>query len=913
MHKVFCISVIAYLCVLPSVAQQRLSIELNQQPVTKLFELIEQQTGMHIYCTPDEMDTLKISVDVVNQEPLHILRKALQNTSYRVAIYRDNFFILKDKELVTALPEDYYVTEKRTEEPVEMAKKSLIDDDQEQKAVSEQKVYDIGNAKVPVKKGMVTLSGNVTNVKTGEPLIGVSLFIENPLVGTTTDGFGYYSLQLPPGRQELNIRGLEVKETKRQLMLYSDGKLNVELEEKIYALDGVVVMANKENKIKATSIGVEYLKMKNIKNIPTVFGETDILRIVMSLPGVKSVGEISNGFNVRGGATDQNLILYNGGTIYNPTHLFGMFSAFNPDVVNDMDLYKSSIPVKYGGRISSVLDINSREGNKKEFQGSASIGLLTSRLSLEGPLFSGKGTFILGGRTTYSDWLLNKIPEKSGYNKGSAGFYDLNGTFVYTFDEHNKMYLNGYFSNDRFSFTEYEKYGYRNIDVSAKWRHVFNPKVINLLTVGYDHYDHHMDNSENISTAYTLAYTINQDFLKSDLSWFPDNNHTVSMGISSILYDLSPGEYLPDGQESLIAEDRLQHEKALESALYIGDDWEITPKLSISGGIRYSIFNALGPRNYNVYLSEYLPSMSTLVTTESANGIFKTYHGPEFRFSARYAFTDKLSVKAGINTMRQYIHKVSNSTIMSPTDTWKLCDANIRPQTGMQIAGGIFKNFSKIETSVEVYYKTMNDYLDYRQGAILVMNHHIETDVLNTKGKSYGVELMLKKPAGKLNGWVSYTYSRTMLRQADKKITLPANNGEWYPADFDKPHEIKFTGNYKFTHRYSFSLNLEYSTGRPITLPVAKYRYAGGQFVYYTYRNEYRIPDYFRIDVSFNIEPSHHLTLLTHSSLSFGVYNLTGRKNAYSVYYIAEYGQINGYKMSIFGTLIPFIAYNIKF
>jgi hypothetical protein len=250
---------------------------------------------------------------------------------------------------------------------------------------------------------------------------------------------------------------------------------------------------------------------------------------------------------------------------------------------------------------------------------------------------------------------------------------------------------------------------------------------------------------------------------------------------------------------------------------------------------------------------------------------------------------------------------------MSPTDTWKLSDANIRPQKGMQVGGGIFKNFLRIETSAEVYYKTMKDYLDYRQGAELVMNHHIETEVLNTIGKSYGVEVMIKKPAGKLNGWLSYTYSRTMLRQTDKKITLPANNGDWYPADFDKPHEVKLTGNYKFTHRYSFSMNLDYSTGRPITLPVAKFNHAGGWYVYYTHRNEYRIPDYFRIDMSFNIEPSHHLTLLTHSSWSFGVYNLTCRKNAYSVYYIVENGSIKGYKMSIFGTAIPFVSYNIKF
>ena len=912
-RRIIYITVITSWLVGPLMAQQRISVELNRQPILRLFELIENQTDASIFCTPGEADTLKISVKATNSEPLPVLQEALQGTPYKVSKHRNMFFILKEKELITALPDRYIIVDERKAETTEMSQRSLIDDEQEQKAVSEQKVYEIGNAQEP-KTGMVILSGNITHMKTGEPLPGITLFIENPVIGATTDMYGYYTIRLPAGRQELNIRGMEVKETKRQLMLYGDGKLDVELEEKVYALGEVVVMGVKENTIKSTTIGVEYLKMKNIKNIPTAFGEADVLRIVLSLPGVKSAGEISSGFNVRGGASDQNLILYNGGTIYNPAHLFGMFSAFNPDVVSDMELYKSIIPVKYGGRISSVLDINTREGNKKKFQGSGSLGLLTGRLTLEGPLLGGKGTYILGGRTTYSNWLLRQLPDESGYKNGNAGFYDVNGTIVYTVNDNDKLFFSGYFSNDSFAFDEYEKYSYQNKNVSGKWRHVFNPKLIHLLTVGYDHYNYNVNNSDYPPAAYTLTYRIEQGFVKSDFSWYPVSHHSVTLGAGSILYHLSPGEYLPYSEESLVVEDRMQHEKALESAVYFGDDWEITQKFSVSAGIRYSIFNAMGPRSYHVYMPEYLPSVSTIASTDSAGRkIFKTWHGPELRFSVRYAFNDQLSVKAGINTMRQYIHQISNTTIMSPTDTWKLSDVHIRPQTGIQIAGGVFKNFPKLETSVEIYYKTMNDYLDYRQGASLVMNHHIETEVVNTAGKSYGVELMLKKPTGKLNGWVSYTYSRTMLRQADKKITLPVNDRKWYPADFDKPHEVKFTGNYKFTHRYSMSLNLDYSTGRPVTLPVAKYPYVGGQFVYYTYRNQYRIPDYFRIDLSFNVEPSHHLTLLTHSSLSFGVYNLTARKNAYSVFFVAENGRINGYKMSIFGTVIPFVSYNIKF
>ncbi|MCD8263760.1 MAG: TonB-dependent receptor [Tannerellaceae bacterium] len=315
--------------------------------------------------------------------------------------------------------------------------------------------------------------------------------------------------------------------------------------------------------------------------------------------------------------------------------------------------------------------------------------------------------------------------------------------------------------------------------------------------------------------------------------------------------------------------------------MYIGDQWDLTTDFSIKAGIRYSFFGALGPRTYNIYDPDYLPSLTTITGEKTPDGgFFKTYHGPEFRVSTRYEITDGLSVKAGYNTMRQYIHKLSNTTVMSPTDTWKLSDANIQPQTGWQAAAGIYKNLASntIEVSLEGYYKKMNNYLDYRSGAELIMNHHIETDVLETEGKAYGAEFMVKKLLGKLNGWVSYTYSRTQLRQSDLRVAEPVNGGEWYASDYDKPHEFKLVGNYKFTHRFSLSVNCDYSTGRPITLPVSKYEYAGGEYVFYSDRNQYRIPDFFRMDASFNIEPSHHLISLTHSTISFGVYNLTGRK-----------------------------------
>ncbi len=898
-----------------SFAQDKVTVTLNNRLISELFDAIESQTAYRIYSLPYDMDSLRISVASVNEDPVAVLRKAINGKDLSVTVFDHSLFVLKGKEMITTLPDGYYRKEKGSdEEGYDLSGLALIGSRREQKATSESKVYEIGDAS-DQKTGRVTLTGIVTDFKSGEPMIGVALFVRDPMIGTTTDAFGYFSIQLPAGRNELNISGVGMKDTKRQLMLYTDGKLNIELEEQVYTLKEVTVSSEKVANVRNTTLGMERLQVKDIKNIPTAFGEVDILRVVMSLPGVKSVGEASSGFNVRGGATDQNLILFNDGTVYNPTHLFGFFSAFNSDVVKDMELYKSSIPAKYGGRISSILDINGREGNKKKFQGAASIGLLTSRLTLEGPLFSEKTSYIVAGRTTYSDWILNELPEKSGYRDGTAGFYDLNATVNHKFDEHNNLYLNAYYSADRFSFNAYEKYSYRNANGSVKWRHIFNNRFTGVFTAGYDHYDYDTRNSDNPATAYKLAFAINQYFGKADFVWYLNDKHTLDFGLNSIYYNLNPGEYLPYSDESLVVADRMQQEKALESAVYLGDRWDISSALSLNAGIRLSIFNALGPRTFYRYEDGYLPTIETIKDQVTEDGVFKTYLGPEVRFSARYAFTDEFSVKAGFNTMRQYIHKLSNTTIMSPTDTWKLSDGNIKPQTGMQVSLGLYKNFAynTIETSVEGYYKTMSDYLDYRNGAELLMNPHIETDVLNTEGRAYGVEFMIKKTQGKLNGWLSYTYSRTELQQNNPLIIDPVNNGGWYPADFDKPHDIKLVGNYKFTHRFSFSVNCDYSTGRPITLPVSKYNYAGGEFVYYSDRNQYRIPDFFRIDASFNIEPSHHLTLLTHSSLSFGVYNLTGRKNAYSVYYIAEAGQLKGYKLAIFGVPVPFVSYNIKF
>lgn len=895
-------------------AQNRVTLDIKNASPEEVFHQIERQSGYRIYCDMAGMDSLLLSVQCLEEPADAALQKAFEDTPYQISAYEDKFlFVLKNRQIMTEISDDYF---EQTPQKAQRIVSDYLLNPLEQKATSENKVYTLGDESRENLPARLQLTGIVTDFKTGEPVVGAVVYEEKNKIAATTDAYGFYSLQLPPGRQTLLIRGIGLKDTQRQLALYDNGKLDIELEEEVYSLKEVTITSERLARVQSTTLGVERVQIKDMKNIPTAFGEVDVIRVVLMLPGVKSVGEASSGFNVRGGSTDQNLILFNDGTIYNPTHLFGFFSAFNPDLIKDIELYKSSIPAKYGGRISSVLEINAREGNKKEFAGQVSLGLLTSRATIEGPLGE-KTSFILGGRTTYSDWMLNLLPEKSGYKDGKAGFYDMNAIIDHKFSDRDNLYVSSYYSHDRFHFDSDERYNYNNMNFSAKWRHIYHSRLTSTFTGGYDHYGYKTEANENPAEAYRLTFGINQAFAKLDFTSYLNDKHTLDYGLSSILYVLEPGKYIPNSDSSLVIRDHIQQERAMETSAYLADRWDITPALSLNFGIRYTLFSAMGPRAYNLYDPNQLPNLSTITDTKEADSwkSFKKYQAPEFRFSLRYAFSNDFSVKAGVNTMQQYIHKLSNTTIMSPTDTWKLSDANIKPQKGMQAAAGVYKNFADntIETSIEGYYKTMKDYLDYRSGAQLMMNHHIETDVINTEGRAYGVEFMLKKTQGKLNGWFSYAYSRTQLRQHDSRVEKPVNNGDWYNADYDKPHEFKLAGNYKFTQRYSVSLNCDYSTGRPITLPTSKYEYAGGEFVYYSDRNQYRIPDFFRMDFSINIEPSHHLTLLTHSTISLGVYNLTGRKNAYSVYYVAEDGKLNGYKMAIFGAPIPYLSYNIKF
>jgi len=898
---------------------QKINLALNNASIQELIINIESQTEYHFYFDTAQLTKKRFTIQATKMPILQVFNTLFTEQKIYFSVDKeDHVFLATTPLLHLILPDSYFTGNTKNTTASNIANNSNFNEPDEplsaQEALADNKLYEVGEKSL-AGANIITMSGYIKDIRTGEPIAGASVYIDKPRIGVSTDQNGYYAISLPKGKHILNVQSLGIRDIKRQVVLYSDGKMNIEATGSIMSLKKVTISAQKISNVRGTIMGVQKLDIKTVKQVPVVFGEADILRVVTTLPGVKTVGEASTGLNVRGGSSDQNLILFNDATIYNPAHFFGMFSSFNPELINNVELYKSSIPASYGGRLSSVLDITSREGNKKEFTGSAGIGLLTSRVNIEGPLEKDKSSFILGGRSTYSNWLFNLLPAE--YKNSKADFYDLNLIINNQIDKNNTLYFTGYLSNDHFNLNSDTAYGYGNKNISVKWKHIYSNKLNSLMTTGYDSYGYQINSQRLPLSAYQLSFGIQQTYFKAHFIYNLNSKHNFDFGLNSLYYNLAPGNYEPLGSKSLVVKDIVANEQAMENALYATDHYTINAKLKLDAGIRLSAFNALGPNAINTYPSGSPRTVDNIISTVNyTNGsIIKTYGGPEFRLGLRYVIDETFSLKAGYNSQRQYIHSLSNTTAMAPTDIWKLSDPNIKPQTGDQVSFGIYKNLKSntIETSLEVYYKNMDNYLDYKSGAKLVMNHHIETDVLGTQGKAYGVELLVKKTAGKLNGWISYTWSRVLLRMNDPTAGEIINKGQYYPSNYDKPNDLTLIANYKFSHRFSISFNSNYSTGRPITLPIGVFSYGGSLRTLYADRNAYRIPDYFRTDFSMNIEGNHKINQLMHNSWSIGVYNLTGQRNPYSIYYVSEKGAVNGYKLSIFGAAIPYINLNIRF
>ena len=595
--------------------------------------------------------------------------------------------------------------------------------------------------------------------------------------------------------------------------------------------------------------------------------------------------------------------------------MFGFFSAFNPNVIKYAELYKSGIQAIYGGRISSVLDIAIRDGNKNKFIAAGGISPITAKVSLEGPMLNQTGTYILGLRSTYANWLLNAL-DSPNLRESRGSFGDIIGKLNYQPNDKNNITVSGYQSLDRFQLNADSLYTYSNSNASLRWRHAFTNRFTSLVSAGFTNYNYQLTSDQNLFNAFQLDYAINQTSLKADFDFYPDSRHKLHFGIHGNYYDLNPGKLLPVGDSSILKAIRINRERGLETALYIGDEFSLGQRLSIYAGIRFSGFAALGPGN--VY--EYLPGRTREIEFISDSvfyrpgEIIQTYHGPEYRAGARLRLNENLSLKVSYDKTRQYIHMLTNSIAISPTDTWRLSGKYIRPQIGDQVALGMYQEFQAVgvEISVEGYYKTIQNQLEYKDGAVLIANPYLETDIIPGFGKAFGGELLVKKKTGQFTGWLSYTHSRALVQANGPFPEEQINGGKFYPSNFDRPHNLSVITNYKYNRRVNFSFNIAYSTGRPITLPVTQYQLFNNTLVMYSERNQFRVPDYFRIDFALNIEGNHRVKKFGHTSWSFSVYNLTGRNNAYSVFSRVTDGELQTYQLSIFARPIPTLTFNFE-
>ncbi|WP_425637675.1 carboxypeptidase-like regulatory domain-containing protein [Algoriphagus yeomjeoni] len=878
-------------------------------PFERFVERIEAESTYKFFFKKEDVENLQVNLQANDSDVRMILNQVFSETGLTYSIDLSNrIWISKGQKIQIDFPKDYFLVQDRQD--------NLANPGDSLGAFDKNKRFVIGKSADDPQSKTAVLSGVVTSIESGKPMNGAIVLEKVDYNQVSTDQNGKYQLTLPKGRHTIWVQNIGGFQEQRQIDLKGDGVFNMSIEETILSLDEVVVSSGALSSVNKLDMGVQSISIAEVKRLPAVLGEVDVLKGILIMPGVNTVGEATSGFNVRGGAADQNLILYGNSTIFNPTHAFGFFSAFNADLVNGVELYKGSIPVNYGGRLSSVLQVDPKFGRKEKIGGSGGIGILTSRLSLDGPIGE-KTTFMIGGRTTYSDWALNLLDEEADLNDSKITFYDINANIQHTINEQNTLELTAYLSQDDFRFDPDTTYSYQNVNLALGWKHFFNDALEGRFTLGSDSYEFGIIGVENPLNSFDFGFNVYQLFLKADFEYRKSEKHIFNFGVHGIQYQLNPGRNSPFGTESIVLEKELDEENAREVSVFFGDEFTVSEKLSVSYGGRYMFYQLLGPMTVNQYVEGAPITDSNVigeVTFVDGENV-KTYHGPEFRVSARYTLDNRSSVKAGFNTMRQNIHLLSNTSSIAPTDSWKLSDTYIRPQTGGQASVGYYRNLAqnKLEFSTEVYYRYMANLLDYRSGANIILNENIEQDVLNSDGKAYGVELLLRKSTGLLQGSIAYTYSRSLMRTSDDPSIEKINNGDFYSSNFDQPHHLVVNANYELSKRVNTSLNVNYSTGRPITLPISKFEYAGSERVYFSDRNAYRIPDYFRVDFSINLEGSHKIKKLAHSSWSLGVYNLLGRSNPYSVYYTPVEGQLRGYQLSIFAQPIPFITYNFRF
>ncbi|NQY30169.1 MAG: TonB-dependent receptor [Flavobacteriaceae bacterium] len=769
-----------------------------------------------------------------------------------------------------------------------------------------------------------TISGTIKDASNGETVFGASVYFKDTTIGVMSNEYGFFSITAPKGTYNLVISYLGYADMDQEIILDKDQKITFEISESSTTLNEVVITTSDTElvSIRKPQMSVSKLKMGTIKKMPAVLGEIDILKSIQMLPGVTNSGEGTSGFNVRGGAADQNLVLLDEAIIYNTSHLFGFFSVFNADAIKDIKLYKGGIPARFGGRVSSVLDIRQKDGNSKNFNLTGGLGVISSRLTAEGPILNKKGTFLIAGRGSYAHLFMKAIED---LKDDSAYFYDLNLKSNYEINSTNKLFLSGYYGRDFFKLSKIVENNYGNLSGNLRWNHIFNDKLFSNLSLIYSKYDYQV-----ILDFVKLDWVaeIKNLNIKYDLKYYVSDKFKLDFGLSGINYKFNPGEVKPTAPDSPINYLKLDQKRAFEGGAYVSAEHKLTNKLTIQYGLRYSTFTRLGgqalsnysnntPVVYNNELGIYEQGIETNETDYKNNEKIKAFGNFEPRLAISYQLNKTSSVKAGYTKSTQYIHLLSNTTSATPLDVWAPSGQFIDPQISNQYALGYFKNINHKMYSLEaeVYYKTTDNRVDYIDGANLIGNNNIETEILNGESKSYGLEFLLRKNKGRFTGWFAYTLSKSEQRTLGGIAGGPGiNNGDWYNTAYDRTHDFSLTGVYKHNDKWIFSSNFIFQTGRPVTYPNAQYQYEGISIASYSDRNANRLPAYHRIDISATYTPNKKPDNRWKGEWVFGIYNLYNRKNAASISFAqnTDTGINEATRTAIFG-IIPSITYNFKF
>ena len=718
-----------------------------------------------------------------------------------------------------------------------------------------------------------TISGTIKDKRSGESLIGATIKLQELNGGVVSNSYGFFSVTVPSGKYTMAISYVGYLTYTQLVELSGNLTLQVELIPESNLSEVVVSSRKKNDNITKAVMGVEKLNIAEINQLPVIFGEKDLLKSIQLLPGIKSAGEGNSGFYVRGGGSDQNLILLDEAPVYNASHLLGFFSTFNSDAIKDITLYKGGMPAQYGGRLSSVVDVKMKDGNNKGYDVSGGLGLISSRVNVEGPIVKDKGSFIISARRSYADLFL-KLSKDSAQKNNTLYFYDLNLKANYTLGKNDRLYLSGYFGRDVLGFGETFGTNWGNTTGTLRWNHVVSNKLFSNTSLIYSDYIYNIKIKSG-TDKFVITSQIQDVNLKQDFDYFINNGNKIKFGANVIRHSVSPGRIVAEATSNLKSSE-IQNRYSWESAFYASHDVSVNDKLNIVYGLRFSNLAAVGQGNYYTYDGKG----NTLDTVHYGNGkTVASYWNLEPRFSASYQLTEAKSVKASYNRNIQNLHLLSNATTTTPTDLWLPSTNNIKPEIADQFSVGYFQNFrnNQYEFSIETYYKSLQNQIDYRNGAQLRSNDHVESDLLYGVGRAYGVEFLLKKKFGRLNGWVGYTLSKTE-RKFDN-----INNGKYYNAKQDRTHDLSIVGIYKLTDRWTLSSTFVYSSGNAVTFPSGKYQLDGQTHFLYTERNGYRMPAYHRLDIAATVQNKHNKFRKYQSSWTFGVYNLYGRENAFTI------------------------------